>query len=103
MTIEKEDGATMQIDLNILFNADPTVFEIKREDKETPANISVADLKELALAIHVGNDRIQSLYKDLQQAEARIDQLERRLDTIAGAQEEEMSQFFGKVTRQTSH
>ncbi|MBA2391444.1 MAG: hypothetical protein H0V70_01710 [Ktedonobacteraceae bacterium] len=73
----------MDIDLATLLNADRTVFKINPDDRETPANISVADLKEMALAINVGNDRIKGLYKDLQQAEARIDGLEHSLRAIA--------------------
>lgn len=73
----------MRIDLDMLLNADPMAFQIHHGDRETLANISVADLKEIALAINVGNDRVQGLYKDLQQAEARIDSLERGLRTIA--------------------
>ncbi len=73
----------MTITLEDLFNEDRSiVFKIESDDHETPATISVADLKELALAINVSNERIQGLYQDLLKAEKRIENLERRLNAI---------------------
>jgi hypothetical protein len=87
----------MQINLTKLLNTDPdftvlttllsanpdlTVYEIKPADKETKAEISVADLKETLLAINGSSRRIHFLYEDLLRAEARIENLENRIDSL---------------------
>jgi hypothetical protein len=67
----------MQITLEYLMYGDrTTLFKINPGDTETSANVSVATLKDMALAINVLNERIQLLYEDLQKAEARIEKLE---------------------------
>jgi hypothetical protein len=93
----KRKDATMQIDLNRLLNVDPdftvlttllsanpdiAVYEIKPTDKETKAEISVADLKETLLAINGSSRRIHFLYEDLLRAEARIESLENRIESL---------------------
>ena len=93
---ERKD-ATMQIDLKRLLNVDPnftvlttllsaepdlTVYEIKPGDNEMKAEISVADLKEILLALNGSSRRIHFLYEDLQRAEARIDRLEARVESL---------------------
>ena len=67
----------MQITLDQLLYGDrTTLFKAIPGDAETPANISVAAIKEMALAINVLHERTQLLYQDLLKAEARIESLE---------------------------
>jgi hypothetical protein len=69
----------MQVTLEDLFYGDrTTLFKINAGDAETPANISVATIKEMALAINGLHERGQLLYQDLLKSEARIDRLERQ-------------------------
>ena len=71
------------IDLSLLFRGDRATFQILPGDKETDAHITVAELKEMALALHVCNERIQLLSQDMQKAEDRIDALERQISAVA--------------------
>jgi hypothetical protein len=67
------------ITLEQLFYGDrTTLFKINPGDAETLANVSVATIKEMALAINGLHERGQLLYEDLQKAEARIEKLERQ-------------------------
>ena len=71
----------MQINLHTLLNTNPdlSMYEVKPEDKETEAQISVADLKEMLLAINVSSRRIHALLTDIEAAEQKIASLERGL------------------------
>lgn len=71
------------VNLDLLFRGDRLTFQILPGDKGTYAHITVAELKEMALALHVSNERIQLLYQDLQKAEGRIDQLERQMGELS--------------------
>jgi hypothetical protein len=97
MCCTKRKDAMTQIDLTTLLRIDPgltvltallntnpdlTVYEIKSGDRETKAEISVADLKETLLAINGSSRRIHFLYEDLQHAEARINDLEKRVESL---------------------
>jgi hypothetical protein len=67
------------ITLEQLFYGDrTTLFKINPGDAETLANVSVATIKEMALAINGLHERGQLLYQDLLKAEARIESLERQ-------------------------
>jgi hypothetical protein len=50
---------------------------VKPEDRQTKATISVADWKMALLALNVLSRRVNGLLKDIERAEARIDDLER--------------------------
>jgi hypothetical protein len=67
----------MKIELHKLLdvNADLTVYEIGPGDGKTKAEISVADLKEMLLAINVSSRRIHALVKELEAAEQKIGML----------------------------
>jgi hypothetical protein len=72
------------ITLETLFFADRTVaFKINDGDEEAPVTLTVAQVKEMALAISASNTRIVDLFHDLEKAEERIEKLERRLAAIA--------------------
>ena len=79
----------MPMDLHVLLSMNPnlTLYEIKPGDREKKADISVADWKEMLLAINVSSRRIHHLLEDLKQAEARIDSLERGQCAIADSPE----------------
>ncbi len=68
----------MRIDLQTLLSVNPdlSIYQRQPGDEKTPAQISVADLKEILLAINGSSRRIHDLYQDLQRAEARIEVLE---------------------------
>ena len=78
---------TIQITLDTLLNGDRTLLQLCPGDETTPAQISVAEVKELMVAVNVSNERIQLLYQDMLKAEARIGKLERQMLAIKGAQE----------------
>jgi nitrogen fixation/metabolism regulation signal transduction histidine kinase len=69
----------------LMFERDRSIFHVVGEDITTPAMMSIADYKVLALAIHNLIDNQRELVKDLQKAEERIDTLERNLDAFSGA------------------
>ncbi len=71
-------GGKLRIELNTLLCVDPdvTMYHCQPGDKETPANISVANLKEILLAVNACSRRIRYLLEDLKRAEDRIEALE---------------------------
>lgn len=70
------------ITLDALLHADRTLFQACPGDEETPANLTIAEVKEMMVAINVSNERILRLYQDVQKAEERIEALELRLNSI---------------------
>ena len=72
----------MNIDLQTLLSVTPdlSIYQRQPGDETTPAAISVADLKEILLAINGSSRRQYDLYQDLLRAEARIEELEHLLN-----------------------
>ncbi len=75
------------ITLDMLLTGDRTLFQLRPGDEKAPAQITVAELKEIVVAVNVSSDRILGLYEDLLKAEARINKLERLLSSVADTQE----------------
>jgi hypothetical protein len=73
-------GGKLRIELNAILSIDPdtAMYQCQPGDKETLANISIADLKEVLLAINVCSRRIHYLLEDLKNAENRIEKVEQR-------------------------
>lgn len=66
--------------LNPTADADLTVYEPQPGDKETPAGISVADWKEVLLAINVLSRRVDGLLRDVERIEKQMDSIRRDVD-----------------------
>jgi hypothetical protein len=65
-------------------NPDLTVYEVKPEDRQTKANISVADWKTALLAINVLSRRVDGLLKDVKRGETRLQGLEETVSMNIG-------------------
>lgn len=70
------------ITLDALLRGDRTLFQVCPGDEETPAHLTIAEVKEMMVAINASNERILSLYRDLQKAEEHIELLEGSLDSV---------------------
>jgi hypothetical protein len=72
----------MRINANTLLdpNADRSLFEVKAGDEFSPADLTVAEHKELMLAINTLSDRIHYLVRDFNQLEERVVKAEERLE-----------------------
>jgi hypothetical protein len=96
VTPENRRRCTVQgkthITLDALLNGDRTHFQLSPGDEVTPADITIAEVKELVVAINVSHERIVCLYQDLVKAEARIDKLEQLLSSTADSQEQHITQ-----------
>jgi|ERR1019366_3193741 hypothetical protein len=64
------------VTLSQLLYADRTDFQICPGDERVAADITVAELKEMIVAVNASNEQIRSLYEDVLRAEARIGKLE---------------------------
>ncbi len=65
-----------QVTLNTLLYADRTDFQLCPGDESVAADITVAELKEIIVAVNASSEQIRGLYQDLLHAEARIGTLE---------------------------
>jgi hypothetical protein len=65
-----------QVTLNALLYADRTDFQLCPGDESVAADITVAELKEIVVAVNASSEQIRGLYQDLLHAEARIGKLE---------------------------
>jgi hypothetical protein len=73
----------MRISATVLLdpNADRSLFEVRPGDEYKPGDLSIADVKEMTLAINANAYRIHELVKDFNQIENRVIKLEERLET----------------------
>jgi hypothetical protein len=74
-TVTQKSGRK-PVTLNRLLYADRTAFQLCSGDEHTAADITVAELKEIMVAVNASNEQIRSLYQDLLKAESRIGMLE---------------------------
>jgi hypothetical protein len=64
----------------LLFGDRATLFQINPGDEVVSADLTVAEVKEIACVLNAHAENFRSLHKDLLAVEARIDTLERRME-----------------------
>ena len=86
-TVKQQAGQTPPITLDMLLTGDRTLFQQRSGDDKAPAQLTVAELKEIVVAINVSSDRILDLNQRLVKAEEDIEKLESRLVQYEASQE----------------
>lgn len=82
-----QTGKTPPITLNMLLTGDRSLFQPRPGDEKTSAQITVAELKDIVVAVNVSSDRILDLNRRLSKVEEYIEQLESRLAEYEASQE----------------
>lgn len=83
----QQTDKTPPITLDTLLTGDRTVFQLCPGDETMPAQLTVAELKEIVVAINVSSERIIDLNQRLVKAEEDIEKLESRQAASAAFQE----------------
>ena len=86
-TVKQQAGQTPLITLDMLLTGDRSLFQLRPGDDKAPAQLTVAELKEIVVAINVSSDRILDLNQRLVKAEEDIEKLENRLAEYEASQE----------------